>query len=292
MTLTAADIMTKNVKTVRPDASVAEIARLLSDNEISAVPVCDAQGQVVGMLSEGDLLRPVGQDSTRNAPGGSICWRRAPISRLRFLECISVENQLARNLMVAPVITASPATTVPELADLLGAPSHQAPAHPARRQIRRHRQPGGSDAGLGTHARRDRGSALNRRTDMDAMSAPVPQHRGRVVALRGPVIDVAFEPGAAAADRRGATVEWDQPGLADRRGAEPSRQCDGSCGCAAADRGTSARRIGAGHRRTDDDARRRRGPGPSAQRAGGGRGSRPPLPADMTRWPIHRRRRR
>ena len=58
MSLTAADIMTTNVKTVRPNASVAEVARLLSDNEISAVPVCDAHGQVLGILSEGDLLRP------------------------------------------------------------------------------------------------------------------------------------------------------------------------------------------------------------------------------------------
>jgi CBS domain-containing protein len=36
-----------------------------------------------------------------------------------FLECISVENQLARNLMVTPVTTASPSASVQKLADLL-----------------------------------------------------------------------------------------------------------------------------------------------------------------------------
>jgi CBS domain-containing protein len=119
MSLTAADIMTTTVKTVRPDASVAEVARLLCDNKISAVPVCDDQGHALGMLSEGDLLRPVGKDSaTKRAWWLNLLAEgtdRAP----SFLECISVENQRARNLMVTPVIVATPDTSVPELADLL-----------------------------------------------------------------------------------------------------------------------------------------------------------------------------
>lgn len=119
MTLTAADIMTKNVKTVRPDASVAEIARLLCDNQISAVPVCDAQGQVIGMLSEGDLLRPVGQEHAAKRAWWLNLLADGTDLAPSFLECISVENQLARNLMIAPVVTASPDNTVPELADLL-----------------------------------------------------------------------------------------------------------------------------------------------------------------------------
>jgi CBS domain-containing protein len=119
MTLTAADIMTKNVKTVRPDASVAEIARLLTDNAISAVPVCAADGTVVGMLSEGDLLRPVGRDhATRRAWWLNLLAEGTDLAPT-FLECISVENQRAANLMIGPVITASPDSTVPELADLL-----------------------------------------------------------------------------------------------------------------------------------------------------------------------------
>jgi CBS domain-containing protein len=119
MSLCAADIMTTKVKTVRPEASVAEIARLLSDNEISAVPVCDAQGQVLGMLSEGDLLRPVGKEhATKRAWWLNILAEGTDLAP-SFLECISVENQRAGNLMVGPAITALPETTVPELADLL-----------------------------------------------------------------------------------------------------------------------------------------------------------------------------
>ena len=119
MALTAADIMTKNVKTARPDASVAEVARVLSEHDISAVPVCDADGQVLGMLSEGDLLRPVGQESTTKRTWWLNLLAEGTDLAPSFLECISVQNQRARNLMSGPVITASPASSVAELADLL-----------------------------------------------------------------------------------------------------------------------------------------------------------------------------
>jgi len=119
MSLTAADIMTTSVKTARPDAPVSEVARLLSDNGISAVPVCDDQGQVLGMLSEGDLLRPVGQESATKRSWWLNLLAEGTDLAPTFLESISVENQRARNLMVGPVITASAETTVPELADLL-----------------------------------------------------------------------------------------------------------------------------------------------------------------------------
>ncbi len=53
----ARDIMTVDVVTVDPDTAVDEIARLLLDNHISAVPVVAADQRVVGIVSESDLLR-------------------------------------------------------------------------------------------------------------------------------------------------------------------------------------------------------------------------------------------
>ncbi|NVD39823.1 CBS domain-containing protein [Ensifer sp. HO-A22] len=53
----AADIMTRTVITISPDHSVRHAARLMLDNHISGLPVCDDEGVLVGMLSEGDLLR-------------------------------------------------------------------------------------------------------------------------------------------------------------------------------------------------------------------------------------------
>ena len=60
MSVDAASIMTRKVITVGPDATVAEVAGVLAKNEISAVPVCDRDGALVGILSDGDLMKPFG----------------------------------------------------------------------------------------------------------------------------------------------------------------------------------------------------------------------------------------
>jgi len=48
--------MKKPVITVRTDTSVAEVARTLLDHKIEGVPVVDASGQVVGMVTESDIV--------------------------------------------------------------------------------------------------------------------------------------------------------------------------------------------------------------------------------------------
>jgi CBS-domain-containing membrane protein len=55
----AADVMVGSVVTVRPESAVSEAVRLLSEHDVSALPVVDAAGNVVGMLSEADLLHRV-----------------------------------------------------------------------------------------------------------------------------------------------------------------------------------------------------------------------------------------
>lgn len=52
----ARDIMMQKVITVRPDTSVRDIAALMVENHISGLPVLTAEGEVVGILSESDLL--------------------------------------------------------------------------------------------------------------------------------------------------------------------------------------------------------------------------------------------
>src|ERR1700748_991233 len=105
MSLLATDIMTNNVITARPNDTVASIARLLCDHGISAVPICDPQGAVLGMLSEGDLIRPFGKE-----PASKRAWWLTLLAEgsdlaPSFLEFIKVENHPARDLMVTPVIT-------------------------------------------------------------------------------------------------------------------------------------------------------------------------------------------
>ncbi|MBE0489298.1 MAG: CBS domain-containing protein [Halomonas sp.] len=61
----AADVMTQNVITVSPDSEVSEIATLLLEHGISAVPVVDGGGKVLGIVSEGDLMGRVENDASR-----------------------------------------------------------------------------------------------------------------------------------------------------------------------------------------------------------------------------------
>ena len=52
----AMDVMTTDVITVGPNMAIQDVARLLAERGISGVPVVDASGDLVGVISEGDLL--------------------------------------------------------------------------------------------------------------------------------------------------------------------------------------------------------------------------------------------
>ncbi|PXW24867.1 CBS domain-containing protein [Paraburkholderia caballeronis] len=65
----AQDVMTTNVVTVSPDTTVLDTAKLFVENRISGAPVLAADGTLVGVISEGDLLRRVeiGTDGPRRS---------------------------------------------------------------------------------------------------------------------------------------------------------------------------------------------------------------------------------
>lgn len=54
--LTAKDIMTKDVITVKPETSIETLAALLMNNQISGVPVLDDSGALYGIVTENDLI--------------------------------------------------------------------------------------------------------------------------------------------------------------------------------------------------------------------------------------------
>lgn len=56
---TVADVMTRDVTSVRPEATYREVVDALVDHRVSAVPVVDAQDRVLGVVSEADLLHKV-----------------------------------------------------------------------------------------------------------------------------------------------------------------------------------------------------------------------------------------
>ena len=63
--------MVSNVITVGPEACVQDVADLLLRNRISAVLVIAANGEILGIVSEGDLLSCPELQRRTGSPGGS-----------------------------------------------------------------------------------------------------------------------------------------------------------------------------------------------------------------------------
>lgn len=74
--------MTTRVVTVTPGTPVPAIARLLHDNRISGVPVTDAKGAVIGLVSEYDLLARSGETADEVMTGAviTVSWPRRQAS--------------------------------------------------------------------------------------------------------------------------------------------------------------------------------------------------------------------
>jgi CBS domain-containing protein len=87
----AMDVMTTNVITVTPDLSVQELAALLSNHGISGAPVVNAAGDLVGIVSEGDLMH--------RAETGTE--RRIVRRRVRWLDSVALDRDLARDYVKA-----------------------------------------------------------------------------------------------------------------------------------------------------------------------------------------------
>jgi CBS domain-containing protein len=119
MTKIAADMMTSPAIIVAPQASVAEIAALLSSKQISAVPVCDPNGALVGIVSEGDLMRPFRESARLRRDWWLGLLAAGEELSQQFLDYIRIDTRTAADVMVRPVITAGETATLPQLAELM-----------------------------------------------------------------------------------------------------------------------------------------------------------------------------
>ena len=104
--MNASDVMTRTILSVRPDAVIAEAIRLMLDNRISGLPVIDEGGQLVGILTEGDLLRRGETATERHRP--------------RWLEILMGPGRLAEEYVrthgrrIAEVMTRDPVSVTPD----------------------------------------------------------------------------------------------------------------------------------------------------------------------------------
>lgn len=112
----ARDVMTKKVRAVKPTALVRDIAQTMVSHRISAVPVVDGKRRVLGIVSEGDLLRRV-EAGTARRPSW---WRELfTSSDDQSREYVKSQGARARDVMTRPVISVTETTDVADIADLM-----------------------------------------------------------------------------------------------------------------------------------------------------------------------------
>jgi CBS domain-containing protein len=115
------DVMTTNVFTVRPDTSVQEIAQILSERNISGVPVVDAAGQLVGIVSEGDLLHRIETGTERRVHRRRRSWwlDRFESEEELARDYVKSHGRTAEDVMTREVVTVRDTTDLAEVANLL-----------------------------------------------------------------------------------------------------------------------------------------------------------------------------
>lgn len=99
------EIMTRDVIAVAPKTPIHEAARLMADHGISGLPVVENDGNVVGIVSEGDLI-------IRQKPREPVPWWRVFFADA---ERLAREYQKAHGITVAEVMTRSVITVSPDL---------------------------------------------------------------------------------------------------------------------------------------------------------------------------------
>jgi CBS domain-containing protein len=112
----ADDVMVSAVISVRPTARVQEVAGILLANRISAVPVIDDEGELLGIVSEGDLMRRAEAGTERRRS-----WWLEYLTGKQVLaaEYVKSHSHKVSDVMTRAVITAAPDAPLGEIASLL-----------------------------------------------------------------------------------------------------------------------------------------------------------------------------
>jgi CBS domain-containing protein len=110
---TVAEVMTREVISVRRDTSLGEVAQLLAAHGISGAPVVD-EDKPVGVISERDFFSAMSDGRARN-------FMEVVAACLTGKECLAAPMGLstASDLMSSPVVVARPEMTVVEASQLM-----------------------------------------------------------------------------------------------------------------------------------------------------------------------------
>jgi CBS domain-containing protein len=112
----ARDIMVSPVITANPNATIKSVAETFLKFQISAVPVVDDKGKLVGVVSEGDLLHRAETGTERRRSW----WLRGFVGPETLAsEYVKAHARKVADVMTRDVVTASPETPLHEVAGLL-----------------------------------------------------------------------------------------------------------------------------------------------------------------------------
>ena len=113
------EVMVKNVISVNRNSSIEEIVEVLTKNKLSGIPVLSDGGYLVGMVTEGDLLR---LETTPRLPefinllGAVIYYHGVDTYNEDFKKMLA---QKAADIMTEDVITVKEGTDIAEVAHLM-----------------------------------------------------------------------------------------------------------------------------------------------------------------------------
>jgi CBS domain-containing protein len=111
----ASDVMTRNVLTVGRETSVANAIRVMLENNISGLPVLD-NGKIVGILTEGDLLRRSETGTERHRPR----WLEIVMGPGRMAgEYVRAHGRKVEEIMTTDLISVAGDTPLDEVVGLM-----------------------------------------------------------------------------------------------------------------------------------------------------------------------------
>jgi len=109
----AIDVMVRDVVTVRPDTDVAEATKLLAEHDVSALPVLDQDGNLIGMLSEADLIHRAEIGTEKHRPW----WLEAVTGATRLAEEFAKSHgKKVGEVMTTGVISVTEETPLSDIA--------------------------------------------------------------------------------------------------------------------------------------------------------------------------------
>jgi CBS domain-containing protein len=107
------EVMTRDVVAVTPETSLKDVARKLVELRISGMPVVGAEGSVVGVISEADVIA---KERIEYEDGGAIARL---IHRPDPAQKAKLAARIAGEAMTSPAITVEPYWTIPTVAQMM-----------------------------------------------------------------------------------------------------------------------------------------------------------------------------